>query len=289
MKWIGGCLDSLRTNDHSLKVVVIDNLSTDGTFDYIKQNFPEVELINANANLGFGKANNIGLRIAIAQNADYVFLLNQDTRIEKNTITELLNAAEANKEYGILSPFHLSPANTLERQFAGFLSYQYTDMLVSDMFFNQLKQVYPTSYIHAASWFMSVSCVKKTGGFDPLFSHYGEDDDYMQRAKYFGFKLGLVPKALITHDATYKTWEMIEWDENRNLIIAYLQLKKMVPRFRSNLLAYLKTTFDEFTTLLLFRKFKKLRFRIKVFFKVVKNMKTIRQSLCESFSEQAFL
>jgi GT2 family glycosyltransferase len=288
--WIRKCFGSLLNSTVPLEIYAIDNGSSDGTASLIKENFPAVHLIETGTNLGFGKANNIGLKMAVEQNADYVFLLNQDTWIEKNTIAELLSVAENNKEYGILSPFHLSiNDNRLETQFTEFLSYKFTGMLASDMYFNQLKAVYPTTYIHAASWFMPLCSVKKIGAFDPLFAHYGEDDDYMQRAQYFGIKMGLVPKALLTHDGVYKTWQMVEWDKNRNLIVAYQQLKRMVPKFHSNLLAYLKTSFDELTTLLLFRKFKKFKFRLGVFYTVLKNMKKIRKSYHASFNEGAFL
>lgn len=290
MEWIDRCLNSLRNSSYPLKVIIIDNLSTDGTFMHIQTAYPEMELMNAGANLGFGRANNIGIKKSLQAGADYIFLLNQDAWIKENTIEQLLGAAQENNEYGILSPFHLTAeGDAFEKQFAAFVSTQYTGMLVSDIFFNKLKTVYTTDYIHAAAWFMSAACIKKVGGFDPLYNHYGEDDDYMERAKYFGFKLGLVPAALVTHDAVYKTWDMVEWNENRNLIVDYKQLKKINTKFHSNLLVYLKNAFDELTTLLILRKFKKFRFRAKITCKVLGRLRAIHHSYQLSFKEGAFL
>lgn len=289
MRWIDKCLGSLMTSTHPLHVIVIDNLSEDETAKYIKLNFPGIMLIEAGANLGFGQANNIGLRRALQENADYVFLLNQDTWIQQNTIDELLKAATENPDFGIVSPFHLdaSEAN-LERLFLDLFD-RYNSALIPDMFFKKLQAIYETGYIHAASWFLSRKCVITTGGFDPLFFHYGEDDDYLQRAKYFTFKAGLVPTAFIVHDAYYNTWEKVEWNENRNLVIAYQQLKKMSSSFRSNVLAFFKTGFDELTTLLLFRKFKKFRFRFKVLWKAILQIKKVQKSYKSSFAKGAFL
>lgn len=290
MKWIPRCFESLKKSSVPLQILVIDNASTDEGVEYIKRNFQDATVVESKTNLGFCKANNIGIQKAFTEGADYFFLLNQDTWIRENTIAELLQTAVQFKEFGILSPFHVTAeGDKLETQFTEFLSFQYTGMLVSDIFFQQLKQVYETNYIHAASWFISRQCIEKVGAFDPFYFHNGEDDDYMQRVKYFGFKLGLVPAAVITHDGIHKTWDMIEWDEKRNMIFAFQQLKKMSSSFRSNVLVYLKNTFDELTGLLLFRKFKKFSFRFKIARKVVFSLRKVHQSYKSSFREGAFL
>jgi N-acetylglucosaminyl-diphospho-decaprenol L-rhamnosyltransferase len=61
MKWAERCFTSLRTSSVPVKSIVIDNGSVDGTQDYIKNNFPEVDFTQSQTNLGFGKANNIGI------------------------------------------------------------------------------------------------------------------------------------------------------------------------------------------------------------------------------------
>ncbi len=289
-KWIGRCLKSLKQSSVAAEVIVIDNGSTDLTKEIIKSNFEDVELVELERNIGFGQANNIGLVNAVEKQAQYVFLLNQDTWVKPDTLETLLNVAMNHAEYGILSPFHLDASGArLERQFADFVSTQYNGMLVSDLFFNKLKDVYETSYIHAASWFMSRRCVQIVGGFDPIYFHYGEDDDYIQRVKHFGFKVGLVPSAELIHDATYKTWEQVEWDVNRNLVYELQQLKRMFPHFRTNLLLYIKSSFDELTTFLLTRKFRKFLFRFKIKWRTIRNLGSVRSSYKSSFKERAFL
>ena len=288
-KWIEKCFGSLCSSAVPLQIIAIDNASTDNTVILIKQKFPSIDVIEAGKNLGFGQANNIGLRKAVKQNADYVFLLNQDAWIKEHTIKKLVEASKINPEFGIISPFHL---DTTEKKFETLFSelfYRYNNTILEDMYFNRLQCLYETEYIHAACWLMSRQCVETTGGFDPLYLHYGEDDDYLQRAKYFNFKIGLVPAASIVHDSVYNGWNELEWNENRNMVIAFQQLKKMSPHFRSNVLLFCKMSLDELASLLLFRKFKKLRFRWRIFSKAFLAIRKIHKSYQHSFVKGAFL
>lgn len=288
--WIKKCLQSISTSSFPAKIVVIDNASTDNTIEIIKENFTSITVIQNVKNLGFGQANNIGLRLALKENADYVFLLNQDAWIKENTLKHLIEIADHHQEYGILSPFHLDRSEQkLEQLFQQFLSSAYTPEIVSDMYIGQLKPVYETNYVHAASWLISANCIKTVGGFDPIYFHYGEDDDYLQRTKFFRFKIGLVPSAIVVHDAVYKSWELMEWDKSRNKIVAYQHLKKMSPHYRSNLLTFFKNGFDEMTTLLLLRKFKKFAFRFSILFNIILRLRKVQNSYKMSFKKGAFL
>lgn len=202
-QWYDQCFGSLRESTIPLDVIVIDNASSDDTVSYIKNNFPEVKLIESDVNLGFGQANNKGMRYALDSGADYVFLLNQDAWIEPNTIEELVRVHQKNKEYGILSPIHLNAAKTeIEK---GLIVYLTTtrhtpNELISDMYFGYKKDIYDTNYVNAAAWFIPRKTVETVGGFDPLFFHYAEDDNYLSRVLFHGFKVGLVPSVTICHD-----------------------------------------------------------------------------------------
>jgi GT2 family glycosyltransferase len=87
---------------------VVDNNSADDTVNFIKANYPEVTLLEQNKNLGFGKANNIGISLAMKNEADYVFLLNQDAWVQPDTIEKLVSAHQREPQFGILSPMHLN-------------------------------------------------------------------------------------------------------------------------------------------------------------------------------------
>ena len=63
-----------------------------------------------------------------------------------------------------------------------------------------MEEVYEVPFVMAAHWLISRDCLRATGGFSPTFAHYGEDDNYIQRAIYHGYKIGYSPKALAVHD-----------------------------------------------------------------------------------------
>jgi len=198
MPWIDKCLKSCKGN----RVVVIDNASTDETISYIKENFPEVELFPQDKNLGFGQANNLGIKYALDQGADYVFLLNQDAYLHTECIETLIAVHKQNPEYGILSPIHLNgKGSALDDNFLMYLNrYKITNKLFTDVFTRGFSKHYDIEFVNAAGWLISRECIEKVGGFDPLFFHYGEDRNYCQRIAYHGFKLGIVPNTFINHD-----------------------------------------------------------------------------------------
>lgn len=201
--WYERCFTSLRQSDSLVQTVVIDNASNDGTVEYIRAHFPEIHLIESKENLGFGRANNMGMRYALDNGADYVFLLNQDAWVEPNTIGELIRLAEKYPEYGILSPMHLqADKENLEEGFLNYISNnQITDsMLFQDLYFGKLKEIYSSKYINAAGWLLPRRTIEKIGGFDPIFFHYEEDDDYINRVLFHKLKIGVAPYAKMVHD-----------------------------------------------------------------------------------------
>ena len=201
--WMSDCLGNLRESSIPIDVVLVDNQSSDGTVDYVKEYFPEVQFIENRQNLGFGRANNLGLIKALKENYDYVFLLNQDAWIEPDTIKVLVEIHRQHPDYGILSPVHLTKEKTdLDGKFAGFVGRSRENQVLSDLLLRpaSLKAVYPIDFVNAAAWLISRACLQKVGGFDPLFPHYGEDNDYIQRAQFHGYTVGFAPKAFIVHD-----------------------------------------------------------------------------------------
>lgn len=199
-EWIDRCVGNLFKSTISLDVIVIDNGSFDGSVSYIKSNYPKVDLILSQENLGFGKANNIGIKRALEKDADFVFLLNQDAWVESNTIELLLKNHDSN--FGVTSPMHLNGSGSaLDFNFSKYLSIDGCLGFLSDLFLKKLKsELYEVNFVNAAAWLISRKCLDTVGGFNPAFFLYGEDDNYIHRLKYHGFKIGVLPKALIYHD-----------------------------------------------------------------------------------------
>lgn len=187
MRWVERCLGSVRAA--GLDAIVIDNGSTDGTAEYIAEHFPEMQLVQPGSNLGFGAANNIGLRKALDGKYDFAYLLNQDAWLEADTIDKLL--AAASPEYGILSPTQNNANGKIDRRFG-----KKCKKAVGDF----IDGVVEVRFVMAAHWLVSREAIEAVGGFSPAFKHYGEDDNWIHRARYFGYKVGVVPAAKAVHD-----------------------------------------------------------------------------------------
>ena len=204
-EWIEKCLTSLLDSTIPIKIIVIDNMSTDDTIAIIKNKFTDCLLIESTENLGFGKANNIGLSLALKDGADFVFLLNQDAWVEKDTIEKLITKQQETNDFDIISPIHLNGfGDKLDYLFSIFIEPRKCPDLYSDIYCNNLKnQLYPVDFVNAAGWLLTRKCLQIIGGFSPIFYHYGEDDNYCLRAKYHGIKIGIYPLTHIFHDKSY--------------------------------------------------------------------------------------
>lgn len=200
MKWIKDCIDSLQNSNYPTDIIVIDNGSTDQTTQFIKDNYTNIKLIINQENFGFGKANNIGISHGIRLNYDYFFLLNQDAWIFENTLQNLLHNMETNPDYGIISPIQLQKNLEVESIFKSYIKKH--KALLKPFEKNKIldNKVLTTDFTNAAMWFISKECITKTGGFSPLFYHYGEDADFINRTKYHGFKNGVSTNAFGIHD-----------------------------------------------------------------------------------------
>lgn len=212
MPWANRCLTSLRQSVVPCDITIIDNGSTDGTQDYIQNNFPEVYLVRNKENLGFGQANNIGLQKALDNNYEFVYLLNQDAWIQEDTFEHLIKASETHPEYGVLSPIQMKADGLhFEEKFRSYIiPYHqiFLPSLIEDLYFQRVEDVYEVSFVMAAHWLITSRCLATVGGFSPSFPHYGEDNNYLNRTNYWKFKIGIVPSARAVHDRGDNKWSI---------------------------------------------------------------------------------
>jgi GT2 family glycosyltransferase len=194
--WIKKNIDSLLNSNFPIDIIVIDNASNDRTINLLQQ-YSKIKLIQNQRNLGFGKANNIGIDIALKNGADAIFLLNQDTWVFESTISNLVHKLFENRNLGIVSPLHFSAdTSILDSNFT-----TYFDRYKTEIDSNSIRIV---PFVNAAAWLVSKECFLKTGYFEPVFSHYGEDRNFCDRLHYHGFEIGIVKNASICHDRVVK-------------------------------------------------------------------------------------
>lgn len=205
MKWAERCFTSLRNSSVPVQCFVIDNGSSDGTQEYIKTHFPEVDFTQSETNLGFGKANNIGIEKAYKAGAEFFYLMNQDAWLYQDTMEKMLEVYHNHQDQnsiGIISPIHIDGTEKsldifLDQYIAS--NYEKTRM-ISDLYFQTLKPYYEIRFVNAAHWLLPRKTIETVGGFNPYFFHYGEDDEYVNRIHFHQMKVLLIPGSRAVHD-----------------------------------------------------------------------------------------
>jgi GT2 family glycosyltransferase len=124
----------------------------------------------------------------------------------------LVGFQKQNPEFGILSAIHTNAEETrLDRNFSKYVCFDANPAFYSDhVLGRQLQDVYEVPFVNAAGWLLSKICLMIVGGFDPIFFHYGEDDNYCQRVSYHGFKIGVLPNTFMVHDREERPKPQIE-------------------------------------------------------------------------------
>ena len=202
--WIERCLRSLSESSVKVTPIVIDNGSTDETRNFVPVRFPQAVWLPQEHNIGFGQANNIGLKYALEHDADYVLLLNQDATIGRDALEKMIPLCGDNS---LMSPLHLNgEGNRLDASFKTCINSLDGELLDNALIGHALQPAYPGPslasgcVIPAACWLLPINVIKHIGGFNPLFFHYGEDGNYYQRLHFHHIAVQICPSAIMCHD-----------------------------------------------------------------------------------------
>jgi GT2 family glycosyltransferase len=241
-KWIRKCLNSIINSSIESHIIIVDNKSTDDTLSIIRKDFKEATLIEKEKNLGFGKANNIGIEKGLALGAEYFLLLNQDAYLQKETLESLIFKMKKNENQGIISPVHLDGSGEhLDIYFQSYTGSSSCKNLYSDVFLKKkMKSLYSVNFINAAIWLLSKETVKKVGGFNPYFFHYAEDNDYINRCKYKGLQVYVDPYSYAYHDRLQEKREVTS-----NVLNNVRDVKLMNPNNNIDVSRMLNLTFKK--------------------------------------------
>jgi len=199
--YIGRCLDSILLYEPDSGIIVIDNNSKDNTV-HILSKYEKVDVIISRKNLGFGKGNNLAIDRAIQQKYEYVFLLNDDAFLLESMTIGMEHIFKSNSKLGILSPVQIDEAgHRLEEKFRYFMAEQskleeIENALMNKNYNRDLVQV---EFCQAASWMLPCSLLKKIGSFNPLFFHYGEDNEFVNRLRYINYDIGIAVNFKVSH------------------------------------------------------------------------------------------
>jgi hypothetical protein len=210
------CLHSIykTVNPPLIEVIIVDNHSEDGTLEMLRADFPNARLVVNDQNRGYTRPNNQAMRVSQGR---YVLLINPDTLVESNTITELFGFLETHPEVGIVGPKVLNRDGTLQKQCRRsearpWDAFCYFSGLSRILPHNKRFAGYLMTYLdedltHAAEA-VSGSCmlirrevIEQIGYQDENFFAFQEDTDYCRRARLAGWKIYYYPLAQIIHFA----------------------------------------------------------------------------------------
>lgn len=200
------CLKSVNQIDYpNFEVIVVDNGSDDDSVSAIRAEFPSTKILETGNNLGYAEGNNVGFRQALENGADYIFVLNNDTIVDRHILTVFQKASDLCPEAGIFGAkvLHFKRPNVI--QYAGAywddkeMDYNFVGDELEDK--GQFDRVVETPFAFGCAMFISSEVLKNVGVFDPRFFLNYEESDLCSRAKRLGYHTLFVPSARVWHKA----------------------------------------------------------------------------------------
>ncbi|MCK5509900.1 MAG: glycosyltransferase family 2 protein [Desulfobacterales bacterium] len=204
-KYLLECLESVRKETASFRteVIVVDNASTDGSVEAVKKSFPNVKLIQNNKNLGFAKANNIG----ISQSAGkYMCLINSDVKILEGCIDRMCVYIDEHPSVGILGPKIFNMDMTLQCSCRKFPSLWRNlcgafamESIFPRIYYYLIDKAGKVDVLSGCFWMISRKAITEVGLLDETFFIYAEDLDWCKRFRDVGWEIVYFPDAAAIH------------------------------------------------------------------------------------------
>jgi GT2 family glycosyltransferase len=200
------CLESVYQMDYpNFQVVLVDNGSTGDDLDRLRNKFPQIKSIALSRNCGFALANNVGIRLAVDNSADFIWLLNNDTVVEKDALTVLVEAA-SNCPQALFFGSWISYYNDPSRLWFGGGRFNYATAKTSHDHLGKLTEeidtgecISRTDWITGCSLFVRATVAKSFGLLDETFFMYEEDLEWQLRVNGSEGQAVIVHKPLVLH------------------------------------------------------------------------------------------
>ena len=199
------CLESLRAAEGPpLDILVVDNASSDGSAEAIRERFPDVVLMENDENLGFADGNNGGLRWALERDYTYVLLLNNDTVASPELVSELRAYLERRPDAAAAGPaiHYLADPNVIwsaggwidKRR--GIVSNDFADVPAAEL----PPQPYPVDHLSGCCMLLRATAIERAGLLDSRFFMYFEETEWCVRLTRNGSTLWVLPDVRLWHD-----------------------------------------------------------------------------------------
>lgn len=197
------CLESLARLDYpNYEIVVVDNGSQDGEVAAIQTRFPSVTVLENERNLGFVEGNNVAIRYALEQGADYVLLLNNDTVVDPQMLKRLVEVAESDDRVAVVGPkiYYFDEPQTIWSAGGIFKPPGKPVMLgLDETDKGQHDALREVDWVTGCALLIKSSVIRRIGLIDARYFIYFEESDWCGRAKKAGFKIFYVPQARMWH------------------------------------------------------------------------------------------
>ena len=256
------CLESVKKlglGNWEMGIIVVDNASTDGSVEELEKRYKEIKILRNEKNLGYAEGNNVGIRWALKEGAEYILLLNNDTLVDKNLVSELLRAMEKGKKIGIVGPkiyfapgfeyhhdrYQIGEKGRVIWYAGGKVDWQNvyaSHRGVDEVDHGQFDEEDETDFVSGCAMMVKREVFGRIGLFNPKYFLYFEDNDLCQRAKKEGYKIFYVPKALLWHknaSSSEKPGSKIhEYYQTRNRFLfglSYAPWRSKIALFRESL------------------------------------------------------
>ncbi|MEM4004976.1 MAG: glycosyltransferase family 2 protein [Desulfurococcaceae archaeon] len=198
LRYLDACINSLLNQTYkNFEIVLIDNNSSDGSVEFIREKYPQVKIIKFDSNLGFSKAYNRAISMI---DADWIVMLNNDTVVREDWLENLVKAIDDEEAiYGSKILFMDYPS--LVQHAGGYLTpigagFEIGFLRPDGEEFNRRRMV---GCVCGASLLIKKRVFEELGGFDPDYVAYFEDTDLCWRAWLFGKKVIYVPQSVVYH------------------------------------------------------------------------------------------
>jgi GT2 family glycosyltransferase len=217
------CIDQLDYPNY--RVLIVDNGSTDGSEQRLEDARPDLTLIQTGSNLGYGGGNNVGVRRALVDGADYVWILNNDTEVPVDSLRVLVDAMQLDPQIGVLgieaydpqtgSPIALAPVpgvdQPLERSASSSNDVNLTNLVGAGVgealsghagplrSGRQPSTVRSVEYVHGSCLLARREVLEDLKGFDLRYFHFWEDIDFCWRARQAGWTVACLDSCRIVH------------------------------------------------------------------------------------------
>ena len=209
--WLDASLSTLTASglddDTDLRVIMVDNASTDGSADHVEHRFPTVKVLRNSRNEGFAGANNRGIDAALAQGADYVFIVNPDTRTPPDLVQRLVAFMRAWPSYGIVGPLQYAYSDDgswdteLNAWSRTALEAGESHVFAADGIDHpspagprtgRAPSTLEHAYVQGSALFCRTDVVREVGAFDVAYHTYYEESDLCRRARWAGWRVALL-------------------------------------------------------------------------------------------------